>query len=123
MKQYIICQALPDANEGTEVNWNFELSCYEYPKSDWPNTIDSVSRLTLAQVCSNPQFFIPASEWPEHFGYHNPIFSRKDVLDIMKSCDLRPTDSAIQAFNSALRERAKVKSIDILESRKPIQKD
>lgn len=85
MEKYIVIKKLPDANVGTEVNWNESENCFNYEKSDFisPN---NKAYLTSAQVTQVPEYFCKANEYPEYFAYKYPVYNREEILKLVEEC-------------------------------------
>ena len=83
MKKHIVIKELPDANIGTEVIWDETQNCFYYEKSAYVSPYNRTF-LTAGQVTQTPKFFCAVENHPEYFAFNNPVYSRKEVLDILK---------------------------------------
>lgn len=76
---------MPDADVGTEVIWNEDFQQFTYQRNTTSTGyVDAI--LTKEQVVNNHEFFVKESEWPDYYSYHNPVFSRKDILGLINKC-------------------------------------
>jgi len=112
MEKYIVIKGLPDAHVGTEVDWNEKLNCYQYKKSESFANQDA-TYLTQKQIVENSTFFCKATEYPEYFAYWNPVYTRKDVLDLIK-VTFQYKNHDTYRFEAALRSFGKEKAEKIL---------
>ncbi len=85
MEKYIVIKELPDAHVGTEVIWDeydnnfyYEKSCYVSPHSR--------NYLSAGQVTQSPEYFCKAEEYPEYYTYHFPVYSRGEIIKLIKEC-------------------------------------
>jgi len=114
MGKYIVIKELPDANVGTEVNWEEGKNCYSYKKCAHVSPFDK-TYLTAGQVTQTSEFFTKAEDFPEYYGYHNPVFSRKNVIEILKDFDI--STKVAHEIDVKLRVRAKVHATTILDKK------
>ncbi len=125
-EKYIVIVELPDAHIGTEVIWDENKNHYYYNKSSYVSP-DNKNYLTAGQVTQSPKFFKKASEYAEHYAYHEPTYSRKDVLDLIKTVfpnNATNTDNQreyvirqeLDRFNKELREMGRVKAEKLLNN-------
>jgi hypothetical protein len=115
METYIVIKNLPDAQVGTEVHWNSYKNFYCYKKSSFVYPNDTTF-LTEAQVTQTPEFFCRAIEYPEYFAYKHPVYSREEIIALIKECFPKITMSGqfelsaskeIKFFEEKLRELGK----------------
>ena len=85
MEKYIIIKKLPDANVGTEVNWDESVNAFWYKKECYISSHEK-SFLTAEQVTQTPEYFCKANEYPEYFAYKYPVYSREDILNLIEEC-------------------------------------
>jgi len=85
MEDYVVIRDLPDAKEGTMVFWHCEEEAFFYEKSNVAANGVKLNWLSKEQVIHGSIWFCKANDYPEYYAYHNPIFSRKDVLAILKT--------------------------------------
>jgi hypothetical protein len=85
MENYIIIRELPDASVGTEVIWDGLKNYFYYKKSAFVSP-NATTFLTAGQVTQNPLFFCKATEYPEHYAYKYPVYSREEILSLVKEC-------------------------------------
>ena len=83
MEDYKVIKELPDARVGVDVIWDEEKNCFFYEKSMHVTPFNK-SYLTRGQVTQTPEYFCTAKEYPECYAFNYPVFSRKDILDIIK---------------------------------------
>jgi len=99
---YIVVKELPDANIGTKVLWDDAKCLYYYKKNAYVAPNDTAF-LTAGQVTQTPEFFCKETKYPENFAYKNPVYSRKEILNLIKECF--PDRSISGSFNiSASKE-------------------
>lgn len=85
MENYVVIKRLPDADIGTGVIWDGAIQGYVYQRNTASTGyVDAI--LTKEQVVNNHDFFAKESEWPDYYSYHNPVFRRKDILDLINEC-------------------------------------
>lgn len=104
MEKYIVIKELPDAHVGTEVIWDEENNVFYYQKSGWVSPHPK-NHLTPGQVTQTPEYFCRANEYPEYYAYHHPVYSRKEILDLVKECFC--DTSTTRKFEKRLREIGK----------------
>jgi len=127
MEDYVLIKDLPDAKTGTLVVWNPEINAFHYEKSvNEEERHSKFNWLSKEQVIYGTIWFCKANDYPEHYAYHNPVFSRKDVLAILKTAfPEKKLDGAysitaskqIVAFESLLRDFGKTKAKEIMKSK------
>ena len=83
MEDYLIIKALPDAEVGTRVIWDKFNNNYYYLKDVYVSPNDKTF-LTAGQVTQTPEFFSKVKDYPESYAYHNPVFSREEILGLLK---------------------------------------
>lgn len=115
VKKYIVIKQLPDARVGTEVDWSDSEYCYKYKKSAFTSPNDT-SYLTDFQVESNTEYFCKAESYPDYYSYKNPVFSRHDILELLKESSIgnRVTCNELYIFEQKLRELGKTNAQKIL---------
>ena len=84
MENYVVIKELPDAHVGTDVIWDEGKNHYTYQKSSYVSPA-SKNYLTAGQVTQTPAFFKKASEYSEYFAWDNPVYSRKEIYDLIKT--------------------------------------
>jgi len=111
-QNYVVIKQLPDANIGTHVIWSEAENCYKYFKSAYVSPND-ITYLTAGQVTQTPEFFCKAIEYPEYYGYHFPVLSRGEVLELVKKYLIGDKDEvtynkleSIHSFEVNLRDLA-----------------
>ncbi len=85
MDKYIIIKELPDANVGTEVNWDESVNAFWYKKCCFVSQHEK-SFLTTEQVTQTPEYFCKVDEYPEYFAYKYPVYNREEILNLIKEC-------------------------------------
>ena len=113
MQKYIIIKELPDASVGTEVYWDLNINSYVYKKSAYVSPNDT-NYLTAGQVTQNCDFFCKCDEYPEYYAYKYPVYSREEILGLLKDSFEKRTSSQIMTFENKLRELGKLKAKKIL---------
>lgn len=122
MEKYIVVKKLPDASIGTEVIWSEESNCFYYEKK--LNGILCINYLSYEEVTENNEFFCKANEYPEYYAYKFPVYSREEILGLLK--DSFPNKSIsgeynisasreIRQFETSLRELGKLKAEVIIK--------
>jgi len=118
MKTYVIRKNLPDGEIGTIVKWDENKECYYYQRSFSDENTGDVTYLTKDQINKGAEFFIEYDNYPEYYGYENPVLSRKDVLDLIKKFELRKLHSTrIHKFEEELRKLTEQKAKSILQKK------
>lgn len=102
-KLYIVIKQLPDADVGTEVKWSEEENLFYYDKTAWISPHNK-NYLSKGQVMENPEYFCPAGQYPEYYGYKNPIYSREEILNLLSNCFPNKTILGDQFNISVLKE-------------------
>ena len=69
------------------------------------------------QVENNSEYFCKANEFPEYYAYNNPIFSRKEVLEIFEKCFDENNRCKKQIFSDELRNLGKINAEKILNKK------
>ena len=82
MEKYIVKTELPDAKVGTEVLWDESTEAYYYLSDSILPT--QKHYLSKEQVICKGRYFCKAIEYPEYYAFIYPLFSRKEVLEIMR---------------------------------------
>jgi hypothetical protein len=119
-KKHIVIKELPDADVGTEVIWD-DINCmYKYKKKNRVGLIDT-NYLNREEVLENTTYFCDADHYPEYYGFHYPVLSRKDVLDLFKDIfDSLTNNTSIthkkRSFDKCLRNLCKEKAEEILKN-------
>lgn len=123
MEKYIVVKKLPDASIGTEVIWSEGSNCFYYEKK--LNGILCTNYLSYEEVTENNEFFCKANEYPEYYAYKFPVYSREEILGLlrdsfphqyMSSGDFRISVSReIRQFETSLRELGKLKAEVIIK--------
>lgn len=87
MKHYIVIKAFPGATVGTVVVWNTAYKAYVF-KSKPFNSGSSwdFNFIPAEEVENNKEYFCKASSYPEHYAWNNPVFSRKDIHELLDEC-------------------------------------
>lgn len=83
--KYIVIKELPDADVGTEINWDECANAFWYKKSCFIPPHEK-SFLTAGQVTQTPEYFCKADEYPEYFAYKHPVYNREEILNLIKEC-------------------------------------
>jgi hypothetical protein len=126
MKKHIVIKELPDACVGTEVIWDKDANAFWYEKTGHVSPHQK-NYLTAGQVTQTPEYFCDANEYPEYFAYNNPVYSRKEMLDLIKECfpnnSMRSSHGYISAsqelhkFENELRKLGKLNAENIIKKR------
>lgn len=126
MEKYIIIKELPDANIGTEVIWDESSNAFYYEKSCYISP-HKKNFLTAAQVTQTPKYFCKADEYPEYFAYKYPVYSREEILNLIKECFVNKrmtgqfeisASKEIHQFENRLKEIGKFNAENIILSTK-----
>jgi len=115
MEKYIIIKELPDASVGTEVIWDEESNAFYYEKGCWVSPHNR-NYLSAGQVTQTPEYFCKAQDYPEYYAYHYPVYSRKEVLELLKD----KLTSRDQMFKERLRNLGKSNAELILSQKRTI---
>lgn len=89
MEHYIIIKAFPNATVGTEVLWEPYENLFKYKiktKILGLTKADQFCYIPKEEVINSPEYFVKASEYPEHYAWINPVFSRKDIDELLDEC-------------------------------------
>lgn len=113
-QKYVVIKKLPDADVGIEVIWDETNNCYYYEKSAHVSPNDK-SYLTAGQVTQTPEFFCKAIEYAEYYGYHFPVLSRKEVLNLLDSHYNKTNTPERRCFETDLRELAKINAEKLIK--------
>jgi hypothetical protein len=97
MEKYIIVKELPDAAVGTEVIWDESQNAFYYEKKCWVSPYKR-NHLSAGQVTQNPEYFCKAQEYPEYYAYKFPVYSREEIIKLLK--DAFPNRSMSGEYNS-----------------------
>lgn len=125
MEKYIIIKELPDANVGTEVNWDESANAFCYKKGCFVSPHEK-SFLTAGQVTQTPEYFCKANEYPEYFAYKHPVYNREEILNLIKECFPNKRMSGqfeisaskeIHLFENRLREIGKSNAENLIRRR------
>lgn len=95
MEKYIVKTELPDAKVGTEVLWDESTEAYYYLNDSILPT--QKHYLSKEQVVCGGKYFCKAIEYPEYYAFMYPLFSRNEVLTIMR--EAFPNRSCSGMFN------------------------
>lgn len=126
MEKYIIIKELPDANIGTEVIWDETLNAFYYKKSCYISSYEK-NILTVEQVTQTPAYFCKIDEYPEYFAYKYPVYSREEILNLIKECFVNKkltgqfelsASKEIHQFENRLREIGKINAETIIHNNK-----
>jgi len=105
MEKYIIIKELPDASVGTEVIWDESANAFYYEKGCYVSP-HKRNYLSAGQVTQTPEYFCKAQEYPEYYAYKSPVYSREEILKLLK--DSFPNKSMSGDYNiSASKELRK----------------
>lgn len=85
MDKYIVIKKLPDASVGTEVIWDENANAFYYKKNCWVSPHDK-NYLSFRQVTQTPEYFCSERKHTEYFAYNYPVYSRKEILELLKEC-------------------------------------
>jgi hypothetical protein len=85
MKTYIVIKELPDAYVGTEVLWDENGNYYYYQKNAHVSPHDRTF-LTKEQVTKNAEHFYEAENYPSYYTWHYPVYSRKEICELVEKC-------------------------------------
>jgi len=113
MDDYVVIGKLPDADVGTVVKWNQAGKYFWYNRNNYPTAHD-VTYLNQDQVENNKKIFCKANQYPEYYAYHNPVYSRKDILELIGVFSFKNSTEA-HTFNEELRELGKENAEKLIE--------
>ena len=121
---YIVIKELPDASVGTKVIWEDGKNVYSYEKSSYVSPYD-VNVLTDGQVTQNPEYFTKEKNYPEYYAFHNPVYNRNEILDLIK--EYFPGRNIDGCFNSTAsnhiyRFETKLKNLGVINAKKILEK-
>jgi len=125
MEKYIVIKELPDANVGTEVNWDEIDNTFYYDKNGYVSPHQN-NYLTAGQVTQSPEYFCRANEYPEYFAYKYPVYNREEILKLIKECFPNRSISGqfnisaskeIRHFEEKLRELGKINAENLIRKR------
>jgi len=125
MEKYIIIKQLPDANVGTEVNWNKNANTFWYKKNYYISPHEK-NFLTVGQVTQTPEYFCKVDEYPEYFAYKYPVYNRKEILKLIKECFPNEringqfeisASKEIYEFEQRLRELGKTNAENLIKNK------
>lgn len=103
MEDYVVIKELIDANVGTRVIWDEEKNCFTYKKSTFISPYDT-TYLSAGQVTQTPEYFCKLEHYPEYYAMNHSVFSRREILDLLKEAFPKKTLSGIDYEISASRE-------------------
>lgn len=120
MEHYIIIKAFPNAAVGTEVIWEPNENLFKYKIKTGIlglKEADQFCYIPKEEVINNTEYFVKSSKYPEHYSWTNPVFSRKDIYELLDECipnktftDSRGTFS-FSASTELLQFRAKLREL------------
>ena len=82
MENYILLKDLPDSTKGTRVIWDEKKYCFYYENTP----INQKNYLSESQVTQSPEWFCKEKEYVELYVFENAVYSRKEILDLLKDC-------------------------------------
>lgn len=105
--------------KGTVVEYSNILNFYCYEKHKLVNH-QVYNYLHIDDVVNNNEYFIKVGDYPEHYAYVMPTYSRKDVLEIFEDYRNRYKNIKIESysFEKALREFGRDKAKEIINNKK-----
>ena len=126
MDNYILLKDLPDTAKGTKLIWDEGANAFYYEKGAWVSPHQR-NYLTAGQVTQTPEWFVKEKDYAELFCFQNPTYSRKEILDLLKTCfpNKRVTGQyeisaarELYAFEQELRKLGKQKAEYIIAEHK-----